>query len=164
MEDVEEEDDDEELRCFKFPPIVSVVTTALLFAVHFASVEDRLSLKYGSPELPNVEWHASLSAVFAHLRNEHVIYNALVSAHPTIRIARAFLKLGECCSDCCETHLQMLIIAGGVLELTEGPFRFAAIWWASSTIGYAYHGVLSQTYAIGASGVAYGITCSQVPI
>ena len=60
--------------------------------------------------------------------------------------------------------LQVLLCAGGLLELSEGPLRFLAVAWAAATLGFAFHGAISSNYAIGASGVAYGVTWCQMAI
>ncbi|KAL1515352.1 hypothetical protein AB1Y20_001982 [Prymnesium parvum] len=123
-------------RCLSFPPVVTLIGTVLILVLHFTtSPADRSSWRYGRPALPNVEWYASLSAVFAHVDDQHVLYNAA-----------------------------NLAVVGTLFELSEGPARLLAVCWSAATVGFASHGAMSESYAVGASGVIYGITWSQVAI
>ena len=60
--------------------------------------------------------------------------------------------------------LQILLCAGGLLELSEGPLRFLAVAWAAATLGFACHGAISDNYAIGASGVAMALVAANAAL
>lgn len=72
-------------RCCTFPPVVTAILAVLILVLHYAiSLEDRSSWRYGDPDLPGVEWHGSISAVFAHGDDSHAIYNAIVRRQTTL--------------------------------------------------------------------------------
>lgn len=122
-------------QCFTYPPIITIISIISLIFIHIY-ISDYTNWKYGNPTLPNYNWYTPLSASLVHKNDWHLINNVI-----------------------------SILLCGTLYEITEGPIRYISIWISSSAIGFGFHGILKpNTYALGASGVVYGLIWSQLSI
>ena len=125
---------------FRRPPLITASLLTAMFTVYYVADEgnkpgDSARALIYIPG-PDHEWYRSLSAMFSHVNDNHLVMNAI-----------------------------MLFLLGSLFEFTEGIVKTACCTWGGGTLGFALHGAMKpNTMVRGMSGAIYGIMFAQISL
>lgn len=125
-------------RLVRRPPIVTIGFAALLVAFYYGSGgrEDASEWMKSNQYIYNAPWWRSWSAMYMHVDASHLWEN-----------------------------VSILLVAGALLEVTEGPRHTLEVVHTSGVLSMGFHALLIPSrFIAGASGAIYAILWSQLAV